>query len=193
MAGGASSRPPRPSRRCAPGVRHRRLPAFALPKLTVTAVGALLILALAGAEWAVRRSPPRWRNPLAVPVLLLLAWTTVSAAASEDRGTGILGARESLNGLLTAAILAVLFFAVAEAFDSSHVRTAHLVLWFGAGGPALLYGALQVPDGWDPRPGPSSADEWPIWSTLGNPNDLAGFLAVILPLGLVLLVLAPKP
>ena len=168
-------------------------PPFALPKLTVTAVGALLILVLAGAEWAIRRSPPRWRNPLAVPVLLLLAWTAVSAAASEAPGTSLLGARESLNGLVTAAILAVLFFAVAEAFDSSHVRTTLSVLWFGAGGPVLLYGAIQVPDGWDPIPWPTSADEWPVWSTLGNPNDLAGFLAVILPLGVVLLVVTRKP
>jgi O-antigen ligase len=32
-----------------------------------------------------------------------------------------------------------------------------------------------------------------IWSTLGNPNDLAGFLAVILPLGLTLLLLERRP
>ncbi len=174
-------------------------PAFALPKFTVAALGALLIVAFAGAEYLTRRSLPRWRNGLERPALLLLAWTAVSAAASPDPATSVIGFRESMNGLATAAVYVIVFSAVAEAFDRVGARRALSVLWFASGGAVLLYGAAQLHDRlvagarWDPIPWANEPGERVIWSTLGNPNDLAGFLAILLPVGVVLLALARRP
>ncbi|MDQ4098167.1 MAG: O-antigen ligase family protein, partial [Actinomycetota bacterium] len=171
-------------------------PAFALPKFTVVALGAVLVAGLAAVGHLVaRRSPSRRRaNGLGVAVLALLGWTAVSAVASDDPGTALVGARESLDGFVTLAALVTLFFAVSWSFDRSHVRTALAVLWFGGAGPVLLYAAVQLRDrvagggGWDPVAWRNWPGDDAIWSTLGNPNHLAGFLAVLLPVGVVLLV-----
>jgi O-antigen ligase len=174
-------------------------PVFALPKLTVAALGALLVLLLGLAGRVAGRSGPRWANTLTVPVGLVLAWTAVSAAAAPDPWTSVVGAPESLNGRLTAATLGVHFFAAAQAFDVDGVKTAISVLWFGGAGVVLSYGAVQLADRlWaggrlDPVPWVNPLGERAIWSTLGNPNDLAGFLAVLLPIGLVLLAVERRP
>lgn len=173
-------------------------PVFALPKLTVATLGAVVVLALGAGERALRRSGPLRTIPLAVPVALLVVWTAVSAVASADPVTSLVGDRESLNGVLSTTVLGVLFFAAADGFDASGVRKALSALWFGGGGVVLAYGALQLADRvasdsnldpieWMNTPGGA------IWSTLGNPNDLGGFLAVVLPLGLTLLVLTRRP
>ncbi|MDQ4068568.1 MAG: hypothetical protein M3203_03690, partial [Actinomycetota bacterium] len=170
-------------------------PSFALPKVTVLAAGASVLVALALAEWARRGAWP-WRNRLELTVLAFLAWTALSAVASDEPRRSLLGARESLNGLVTVAVLVVVFFAAARDFEVGRVRTALAVLWFGAGGAVLAYGAVQLGDrlthggSWDPVPWSNPLGAGAIWSTLGNPNDLAGFLAVVLPVGLVLLVTA---
>ncbi|HEX2043410.1 MAG TPA: O-antigen ligase family protein [Acidimicrobiales bacterium] len=173
-------------------------PVFALPKLTVATLGAVVLLVLGAGERALRR-PGRLRtNPLAVPVVLLVVWAAVSAVASPDPVTSLVGHRESLNGVLTTTVLAVLFFAAADGFDVSGVRMALSVLWFGGACVVLAYGALQLADrvtsGFhlDPIEWMNTPDG-AIWSTLGNPNDLGGFLALVLPVGLVLLVLARRP
>jgi O-antigen ligase len=164
-------------------------PAFALPKFTVLAVGAGLLVSLALVPNERRHG--RRRDGLELPVLALLAWTAASAVASPNPRTSILGGRETLNGLAASAIFAAIFFAAAGAFDRSHVRSALSLLWFGAAFPVLLYGAVQV-TGLDPIAWRSSGVA-PIWSTLGNPADLGGFLAIMLPVGLVLLHLACTP
>jgi O-antigen ligase len=168
-------------------------PVFALPKLTVAALGAVLVVVLGLAPRAAGRLGPRWANALTLPVTFVLAWTAVSAAAAPEPWTSVVGAPESLNGLLTITVLAVLFFAAAQGFDVDGVRTAISALWFGGAGVVLAYGALQLADRivtgarLDPVPWVNPFGERAIWSTLGNPNDLAGFLSVVLPLGLVVL------
>ena len=169
-------------------------PTFALPKFTVAAVGAALALTLAVAEWLRRRSPVPWRTGLTGPVLLVVGWAAVSAAASSDRATSVFGARESINGLATVVVFAVVFWTVAGTFaGASHLKLALWALWYGGGTGVLLYGALQLHGEWDPIPWVPIENVGVIWSTLGNPNDLGGFLAIILPVGLVLLVLARHP
>ncbi|MDQ3978884.1 MAG: O-antigen ligase family protein [Actinomycetota bacterium] len=168
-------------------------PVFTLPKFTVAALGASIGLVLTAAEWVARRPVAPWETGLSGPVALVVGWTTVSAATSSELSTSILGSRESLNGLVTFALFAVIFLTTANAFDTPRVKTALSVLWFGSGSAVLVYGALQLHDRWDPVPWVPFADLGAIWSTLGNPNDLAGFLAIILPVGLTLLALVRHP
>lgn len=170
-------------------------PVFALPKFTIAALGALLLVMLAVAERALGYSVSRWGNGLEVPVLVLVGWTAFAAAAGGDPRASVFGDRESLNGLVTSLTFVVLFFSAAEAFDAARVRTALAALWFAAGGAVLFYAVVQLRDHvaegrrWDPIRWRNAPDDWAMWSTLGNPNDLAGFLAILLPVGLVVLAL----
>jgi hypothetical protein len=142
-------------------------PAFALPKFTAAALGASIALVLAAAEWMARRTLPPWRTGLSGPVVLVVAWTSVSAAASSDLRTSLFGSRESFNGLITATVFAVIFLTTAGAFHASGVKTALGLLWFGTGSAVLFYGALQLRPGWDPIPWVPFADLGVIWSKQG--------------------------
>ncbi|HEX2274904.1 MAG TPA: O-antigen ligase family protein, partial [Acidimicrobiales bacterium] len=87
------------------------------------------------------------------------------------------------------------FFAAAS-FPARDGRRLLGALWFGAGGAVTLYGLVQLADrvvdpggrGWDLVP-PAIAP-WSISSTLGNPNHLAGFAAMVLPVGAALWAIA---
>ena len=171
-------------------------PSFALPKFTVVALAAALLATLQVGEWIRAPAGRRVRNGLEMPVLLLLGWTALSAAASDDPGRAVLGGRESLDGLAALTALVVVFFAAARVLHRRHVRTVLSVLLFGGGGAVLLYAAVQLRDRtvgggrWDPVAWRNWPSEDAVWSTLGNPNHLAAFVAVLLPVGLALLVLA---
>ena len=168
-------------------------PVFALPKFTVAVSGALLILGLAAMERLVGRAATTRGTLMSVPVFLVVSWTAVCAVATGDVRISVVGSRETYNGLATMAAFAVVFMTAARDFDKAHVEHALYVLWFGSGTAVLLYGAVQLHGEWDPIHWVPFADVGSIWSTLGNPNDLAGFLAIILPVGLVLLLLVRHP
>jgi O-antigen ligase len=165
------------------------------PKYLVLALGAVvagvLLLAMAG------KGRPPWRgNALAWPALFLVASTSVSAAVSEHRDVALFGFPGLHHGLVTTLSLVVVFFITAAVFRPCHVRQVFETLWFAAGGVVLAFGVAQLLDrllspdrGWDwARP---SIAPWTIGSTLGNPNHLVAFLAMLLPLGIVLGILAP--
>jgi hypothetical protein len=161
------------------------------PRYVLVVAGAVAVVAIALADAVLGRRRQRWRNGLHWPVLALVAWSAVCALLSDDRGTAVGGFPGSYNGLSTIVSLAALFFAVAslDALDGRRLLTA---LWYGAGGAVALYGLLQLAErlvgppgrGWDFAP-PATAP-WSISSTLGNPNHLAGFAAMVLPVGAVL-------
>lgn len=166
------------------------------PKYVLLVAAALVGGALLVGDIVAGRRRQRSQNWLRLPLLGLVGWTAVSAVASEHRGTVLSGFPGSYDGVFTAVSLAVLFFAVVAAFGPGDVRPALTALWFAAGGGVLVFGLAQLvdrvffPEGWDwARP---SVSPWTIGSTLGNPNHLASFLAILLPLGLVLWILGDR-
>ncbi|HVE47437.1 MAG TPA: O-antigen ligase family protein [Acidimicrobiales bacterium] len=171
---------------------------FNLPKYTVVAIGSFVLALLWILDWLRHRRFPEWRNGLTWPVLGLLGWTAVTTATSLDPRLSLLGDYRSYDGLYSAVAFTVLFFAIAESFALRDVKNAVSVLYFGAGGLVVLYGLMQLHDrtwsgpDWDWVDWGESltfAKGSSIWSTFGNPNHLAGFLAMLLPIGLVLLLL----
>ncbi len=160
------------------------------PRYLLLLIGAALVALLAVAS-AVAGERPWSGSAVSAPVILLVSSTAVSALASEHRDTAIFGFSGLHHGLVTTVSLAVLFFATAAAVPLGNVRRTLEALWFGAGGGVLLFGLGQLGDrifsaneGWNwARP---SISPWTIGSTLGNPNDLSSFLAVLLPVGIVL-------
>ncbi|HYE77435.1 MAG TPA: O-antigen ligase family protein, partial [bacterium] len=159
-------------------------------------VGAFALAALWGVEAVAKRGGLQWRNGLHWPVLALLGWAAVATAASLNPRLSLLGAYKSYDGLYATVAFGVVFFAMAQAFRLHQVKLALSVLYFAGGGLVVLYGLIQLHDRtwsgprWDwIRWGETSFTGASIWSTLGNPNHLAGFLAVILPIGVVLALL----
>lgn len=122
-------------------------------------------------------------NPLRGPVLVLVAWTAVSAVASGHRHVALVGFPGSYDGLWTALALAALFFAAA-ALSPGDVRPVLRGLWFVAAPVVVAVGLIELADRSlrGDSPGATGA-------TFGNPNHLASFLAVALPLGVVLAAL----
>ena len=164
---------------------------FVDPKAAlVVAGGAVLAVAAAVTRLGHRRVLPRG---VALPLAALLAWSAVAAAASPWRRLALVGHFASRHGLLELVAFAGVLMGTAAVTRGSDVRRTLAVLWFGAGSVVLGYGLLQLHDRlttwggtWDPLWWPPSSFGHTIWSTLGNPDDLAGFLAILLPVGAVL-------
>jgi O-antigen ligase len=141
--------------------------------------------------------PPRG---VVVPLALLLGWAAVSTLASPWPHLALVGHPASRFGLVTIAAYAGVMTGAAATTDRRHAGRLLRAQWYGAAGVVLLYGALQLHDRltgwggrWDPVRWPASPFGRAIWSTLGNPNSLAGFLAIVLPIGFALLLTADRP
>ena len=169
---------------------------FTLTKYTLALLGVLALLPLAAVSWARAHRAPVWRSGLQWPLAALVVWAAVSTATSVAPGLSIHGLETSREGLLATVAFGLLLVLVVDAFDARHLKRAAAVLWYGAGGAGIGYAALQLHDqltswggtwdfvkwGHDPLAG----EDW-IFSTFGNPNHLAGLVALMLPIGIALL------
>lgn len=162
------------------------------PKPVLVWAGGGALLAVAGLRLARERRLPAPAT-VALPLACVVAWAAVATAFSPHPWTALVGYPASRNGLLTVVAYAGAFMGAATALRTADLERVLRVLWFAAGGIVTAYGALQTADlalggtgRWDPTS--SLRQEFPntIWSTFGNPDDLAGFLAVLLPIGIVL-------
>lgn len=170
---------------------------FNLTKQAILLIGAFTLVSLWLLQVVHDRVVPNFRNGLQWLVLGLLGWTVLTTATSLNPRLSLLGAYQSYDGLFSAIAFAIVFFAAAEAFTRIDVKTALSVFYFGGGGLTVLYGFFQLHDRiwggrWDwikwGRSLSFSASSL-IWSGFGNPNHLAGFLAIMLPIGVVLFML----
>lgn len=165
---------------------------FNLPKYTITVLGALVLLGLWAISMAHHRALPRWRNGLQWLVGALVAWTAISALTSIDVRVSLLGNYGSYDGLYSAAAFGVIMMCAAEAFDVDDVRRALQALGFAGGSVVAIYGLVQLHDSeahgpkWDFIDWHNGSFANQVFSTFGNPNHLAGFLAISLPVMLVI-------
>lgn len=164
---------------------------FNLPKFTVLVVGALVLAALWVVEAVHRRRLPRWRNGLQWFVFAIALWTAISAFVGVDSHVGLLGYYGSYDGLYSAIAFVVVMMTVAESFDAPDLGKLLGFFALAGGGVVSLYGLLQLHDvlaggaRWDFVHWGVSPFGNDIFSTFGNPNHLAGYLAMLLPLILV--------
>ncbi len=169
---------------------------FSLVRYALVVVAAF---ALAGL-WAIgavrHRRVPWWRNGLRWPVIFLVAWTAVTTATSVNPRFSALGAYEAYDGLYITLAFAAVLFVIADTFRISDLKSALAVLYMGGGGLVVLYGLVQLHDvavggrNWDWVPWRGGQGVTVISANLGNANHVGGLLAIMFPIGLVLLVLA---
>jgi O-antigen ligase len=160
------------------------------PKYVVLILGAGLggILLLGASATGERPLRGTW---LMAPVLFFLAATAASTAASDHRTISVFGFPGLRHGLTSMLCFTVVLFATVCVAQAGKARLVLEALWFGAGGGVLLFGLGQLQDrlfshneGWNwARP---VIAPWTIGSTLGNPNHLCAFLAMLLPVCIVL-------
>lgn len=170
---------------------------FNIPKYTVLVVGALILAATYIVEVVQHGRIGGVVSDLNCLLAVFLLWDLLSALAGVDVRLSLLGAYGSYDGFFAAATFAVVAVVAARQAVRS-ARHVIVVLALGAGGLVSLYGLIQVHDRLFPRShwDPVTWTRIPVsnvFSTLGNPNHLAGFLSVVLPSVVVLAVHTPRP
>lgn len=161
---------------------------FNIPKLVVLAAGVAAVLALRLLEVSHQRS---WQGLtlLAIPSALLSVPLVLSWALSPYRGWALFGLQGRFQGLLPYFLVVIFGILIADAFRGHAHRLGYSLLWAGAivGGYALVQTVGLDPFNWSLYGAPTEAV-----STTGNPNFTGGFLGIVLPLGLGLILTDPE-
>ncbi len=165
---------------------------FNIPRLFFVCIGAVVVAATWVVDWAWTGRRPRWLNGLQWACLSVLAWTAVTTATSILPRVSLSGAYGSYEGLELMAALVTLAFGLADSFALEDLPLVMQSVVVGAG-PVLVYALIQMHDyvlggHWDFIGWRQSYHN--AFATFGNPNHLAGYLATILPLAVVLAVQA---
>ena len=164
---------------------------FNVPKYTLAVVGALILAGIWVVESVHERRLPTWRNGLQWLVATVTAWTAVSTLTGVDVHVSLLGNYGSYDGLYLMLAMAVLMMSAANAFETTDLRKLLGAFCFGGAGVVALYGLLQLHDSvfhgsrWDFLHWHNLTFGTDIFSTFGNPNHLAGYIAIVLPVVVV--------
>ncbi len=161
--------------------------AFALPKFVLLgAVSAVAIICLA-LEFLRPQRSGLMPALVAVPLAAYLAFNAIAFAFSGDHGRSLLGERLQYQGFATSILYAGALCAGALAFRSwSMIK---LLLWTItiAGMAVSVYALAQMVDldpfTWSYGSGPPDR----AFSSIGQPNALAAFLVLVIPIGAILL------
>jgi len=158
---------------------------FAFPKIYLLRVTACLALALFLSALIVRRRLPEgsvsWRSGLLVLILLFVLLNLIALLASSDPATSFVGTYPQYQGFSTILLHAYAFLA-----GCILIRAPRQVegLFIAVGASALVvasYALIQAGNldriQWSVPP-----YQWRAFSTLGQPNHLAAFLVMAIPL-----------
>jgi O-antigen ligase len=169
---------------------------FNLTKFTLVVLGAIVIAGLWIVEMVQRKKFLFSRTGIELPMIALLVASALATATTFAKIVSILGFYKSYDGLISIAAFTVLGLATVEVFDTKRqVRAALYSLVIGGGVLSAIYGAFQyvtfVTEGrikldWELW-GAASFKTSSIFSTYGNPNHFAGFLAICIPVAIALL------
>ena len=176
-----------------PGTAER----FGLAKLTVLMVGALALAMLWIVDAITNTKLPDLRTGLHWPILAMVVVGTLATILSVSPRLSLVGAYQSYDGLFALLSFAVVALVAAESWRASDLRRILTAFVLAAGGLVVLYGLIQTADlelgtHWDwihfVNAGASFGPTSTVWSTFGNPNHLAGFIACLLPIGVIVVI-----
>lgn len=150
---------------------------YVLPKLLVarTLVIALLILFVARA--VAQRSVEIKRTPLDLPWAAFLASAVVSTILATSTNVAIFGTYTRYDGLLTILTYAALFWLSIQSLSGPDEARALLRTLLAGGYVVAALAVIQAVDGYLEQDKLVAA-----YGTLGNPNVLGAFLAMLCPL-----------
>ncbi|HAM36296.1 MAG TPA: hypothetical protein DEB40_00945 [Elusimicrobia bacterium] len=156
---------------------------FALPKVMVLRWGALCLAALWLQDWLSRPRLELPARPSAVEwgALSLLAVSGISALDSDFRAVSVLGMSGFYaEGWTSLLCYGLLFLLAARRLSDETLQATDNAMAYGAVFVAVY--ALAQASGFDIFVWKHGQAIWERpWSTLGNPNYLGAFLAMILP------------
>lgn len=174
---------------------------FNLTKFTIVLLGTIVIASLWVIECVQRKEFLRPRTGIEPALIGLLVATATATAFSFSKVVSLIGFYKSYDGLISIFAFTLLGLSAAEVFDNrQQIRQALVGATFVGGGFAAFYGVLQyitfATEGrykldWESW-GAASFKTSAVFSTYGNPNHLAGYLAMMIPLAIVLGVISKK-
>jgi O-antigen ligase len=175
---------------------------FNLTKFTLATLVALVVIGLWIVESLQSRKLLIPRTGIELPMIALLLASAITTALTFAKVVSILGFYKSYDGLISIAVFTVIGICTAEVFDTKQqIRSALYALAFAGGIPSAIYGVLQyvtfVTEGrikldWELW-GQASFKTSAVFSTYGNPNHFAAFLAIVIPIAIVLAVTTTEP
>lgn len=174
---------------------QRMVDSFNLPKATAVMVGDLALSVVLVWRLAGRHQSWRW-SILLWPALALAGWTGLATAFGQEPLISLLGYPTSDDGFLVTTALVAFMILLTQLLRTEDVVLCLKALFFGAGSLTIFYGLLQLHDvvwgghwDWVRWSGNFPFLGLTAWSTFGNPDHFASFLATLLPVGGVLALL----
>ena len=162
---------------------------FYLPKLVglwVLLAAVVWLVAVSNLMEEETRSRFRWIGIVDVPVLAFVLLNLVALAFSTDRHQSLFGERLQHQGVLT-TLLYVAFFYLARVLISDRQQMFRLFVAVAIGATAVASYAFIQKLGLDPIwKGYLPAGQ--VFSTIGQPNALAGYLVLAIPITAVLAI-----
>lgn len=150
---------------------------FMLPKITVVVVGAVVLLALAAgrAVWQGRVTLPSGA-PVWLAAVLAAALVAATVTA-ENVPLAVIGQHRRYAGLLSYLAYLAIFLVSVRLYADGKVRRLVIATLLALAG-VTGYGMLQIL-GLDPYAWQTSLE--PVFSTMGNTNFAAGYIAMACP------------
>jgi len=162
--------------------------AFALPKLVFLAAASVIVLAYLAFKLPSAARRKFIPVAVAVPLVVYLALNVVSFGFSSDHGRSLFGERLQYQGLGVLVLYAGALCGGALAFRSWSMT--RLLFWTItlAGSAVSVYALAQMADldpfAWQYGTGPPDR----AFSSIGQPNALAAYLVLVIPISMILLL-----
>jgi len=163
---------------------------YVLPKLLLARLLVAVLLVLFVARIVATRTLVIKRTPLDIPIAAFIASAALSSVFAENQNVALFGTYARYDGLLTLSTFAALFWLSVQALaDQAEARLLIRVLL--ASGYAVAATAIvqSMHDSIEQRTIEPGAI-LPAFGSLGNPNVLGGFLALVITVSVGELLMA---
>lgn len=157
---------------------------FEIPKMYFVYLITILIILFHSINYFKKNTTLLIKHPLNTPLLIFLFSQILATFFSIDRYTSFFGYYSRLNGgLLSILTFSILFFILQNYIDSKFIKTI-IKFTLISGTIIATYGILQH-FGIDKQYWPHDDVMSRVFSTLGQPNWLAAYLCILIPLSFI--------
>jgi len=154
---------------------------FEIPKMYFVYLMTILIIFFHSLNYFRKQTSLFIRHPLNIPLLIFLSSQIIAIIFSIDKYTSFFGYYSRLNGgLLSLLAFSILFFILPNYLDSKFIKKI-ISFTLTSGTIIAIYGILQH-FGIDKSYWPNDDVMARVFSTLGQPNWLAAYLCILIPL-----------